>query len=456
MGSAGKGRGDEHWPDPADALETARLGQHAQAAARKLFSELSEVSHRRRGDETAVLEMRYGSGQPELPAAAVREGAETADALRALAKKLGAIAEKAPLGHPGGPETTSLSRGLSIKAMALEALIKATEPNWVYWLADAAGVLRLYGAPIGVSDILRDRLWCKVKSATLVSATLAVEGSFKHILGRVGLLDSAHGQPRTVLLQSPFDFRSQALLCVPTDLPLPGGGEGDAAYCAAVAGFLADLLPPIGGRSLVLFTSHRMLRQVHALVAPEMMTQGLNVLAQGIDGGRTRLLRALRNEEKAVVFGTSTFWEGIDVKGPQLSCLVIARLPFPRPDEPLFAARTERLERDGVSSFGNLSLPQAVLRLKQGFGRLIRSTDDRGVVVVLDGRILRRAYGRVFVDSLPPATKFAGGSQAVTRRICDWLGAGGGPQSAVRARAAVRWVGGAGVPAAGKENPDRT
>ncbi len=448
-GSGGAGGAGRAWPEPADALETARLGQGAQAAARRLFSELSEVTRLRRGDEAGTLELRYGAGKAELPAAVVRAGTETAEALRALAKKLGAVAEKAPQAHPGGPEAANLSRDLGIQARDIEALCKAEDTDWVYWLADVGGPLRLHGAPVSVSAILRDRLWSKVKSATLVSATLAVEGSFKHILGRAGLLDSAHGQPRTLLLESPFDFRAQALLCVPSDLPLPGGNEGDSAYCAAVAAFLADLLPAIGGRSLVLFTSHRMLRQIHGLVGSELMGQGLNLLAQGIDGGRTRLLRALRNEEKAVVFGTSTFWEGIDVKGPQLSCLIIARLPFPRPDEPLFAARAERLEREGQSSFGNLSLPQAVLRLKQGFGRLIRSAGDRGAVVVLDGRIVRRAYGRAFIASLPPATKFAGATRAVTRRIRSWLGAAGTDGVAGVGRAAVTWV-----KVAGKEKPD--
>jgi ATP-dependent DNA helicase DinG len=430
--------GQQGWPSEAELSELAVASQRAQAAARTLFDGIAAAVGELRGPgdlESSSLQIPYREGMQGLPEGTFEVSRTAWEALGRLGRLLGAVAGRAPADAAAAAEVANLARAVSLQAAALDALGRADQKDWVYWLEDGPGGHALCGAPIDVGPILRERLWPELHSAALVSATLAVMERFDHTLGRLGLGGgSGDDRPGSLLLRSPFDYRRQALLCVPTDLPEPGagGGEGDRSYVAAAAEYLADLLPAVGGRALALFTSYRMLRQVYAKVAAELAGRGLNVLAQGIDGGRTRLLRALRTEERVVVFGTSTFWEGIDVRGPQLSCLVIARLPFPRPDDPLVAARQDRLEREGQSSFAHYSLPQAVLRLKQGFGRLIRSGEDHGAVVILDGRLLRRQYGRVFLDSLPEATRYYGPSAQTIARVTSWLQGDGAT--------GVRWV----------------
>ncbi|MDP2871046.1 MAG: helicase C-terminal domain-containing protein [Bacillota bacterium] len=372
-------------------------------------------------DDTGPSEIRYGPDMAGLPAGCSGLGRAAAEALAKLAREAAKRAELLPENDGPGQELAGLSRALAVQAAGLGHLTRADRGDWVYWLAQRAGQVNLRGAPIAVGERLHEELWGKLRSRVLVSATLSVAGRFDHFLGRTGLVGPVVPPADTVLLSSPFDFRRQVLMCVPDDLPLPGTGEAERDYAASIAEFLAGLLPATSGRALVLFTSHRLLRMVHGLVAPELAAGGLNVYAQGVDGGRSRLVRALRGEERTVVFGSSTFWEGIDVRGPQLSCLVITKLPFPRPDDPLVAARQEQLASQGRSPFDHYSLPQAVLRFKQGFGRLIRSASDRGVVVVLDGRLLYRRYGRTFANSLPEVTWYRGPGRQVVSRVRRFL-----------------------------------
>jgi len=379
-------------------------------------------------------ELRYGPGMSGLPEGALEAATQAAADIQAASKAGARLAAQLPPGDPGGLELGQIAHATALSGSAVEGLSRADRAGWVYWAErDRAGV-RLRGVPVAVGEELKTRLWPNLRSVTAVSATLAVSGSFAHFLGAMGL-DAAEGPPvETLLLRSPFDFERQVLLCLPSDLPLPEGPAGDRTYAGAVAGFLGALLPLTEGRALVLFTSHRLLRQVYALTASELGGRGLNLYGQGIDGGRSRLLRALRSEERAVVYGSSTFWEGVDVRGPQLSCLVITRLPFPRPDEPLVAARHERLAGMGVDPFWGYTLPAAVLRFKQGFGRLIRSSADRGVVVVLDGRLTRRRYGRVFASSVPRPTFCAAPSEQVLSKVREFLAGGDGADPAETSR----------------------
>lgn len=434
------------WPSAAELAELPVLLRRAQAAVRTFEAALGAGVQRLRGPadgDGASLEVAYRARMEGLPPGVYEATMAAAEAMDRLGAALASLAARAPDGDPAGAGWAGWGRSVGLAAAALGSLGRAERADWVYWLESGTGGPALGGAPIEVGPVLKERLWPGLHAMVLVSATLAVMGSFDHALGRLGLSgdDDVQAAPAGLLLASPFDYRRQALLCIPSDLPEPsGGGDGESAYAAATAAYLADLLPAVGGRALVLFTSHRMLRRVHGQVAAELAGRGLRLLAQGIDGGRSRLLRALRAEERVVVFGASTFWEGIDVRGPQLSCLVIARLPFPRPDDPLVAARQARLESQGQSSFAHYSLPQAVLRLKQGFGRLIRSADDHGAVVILDGRLLRRQYGRVFLRSLPPATRYAGASKDTIARVSAWLGGSHGAEPGPGRGGAVRWV----------------
>ena len=291
-----------------------------------------------------------------------------------------------------------------------EALLEP-DPNRVYWFSLAGGSehLLLRAAPVNVGSMLRERVYSERRSTVFTSATLAVGGTFDYFRSRIGL----GSQAEELILPSPFDFLHQALVCLPTDLPAPEHEDFDLG----VEQIVAALARRVGGRTLVLFTSHRQLRDVHAALKQRVDLDDVLILAQGIDGQRRQLLKAFEEAERPLLLGTSSFWEGIDVPGERLSCVVMVRLPFPVPTDPIYAARAERV-RD---AFTQLALPQAARRLKQGFWRLIRRSSDRGAVVILDNRILGRDYGKAFLDVLPPASRFVGPAAEISERVGAWL-----------------------------------
>jgi Rad3-related DNA helicase len=292
-----------------------------------------------------------------------------------------------------------------------EALLKP-DPNRVYWFTLFARTdnLVLRAAPINVGTLLRDRVYTERRSTVFTSATLAVGGTFDYFRSRVGLGPDAE----ELILPSPFDFLHQALVCLPTDLPGPEHEDFDRS----VEEVVAAVARRVGGRTLVLFTSHRQLREVHAALKHRTDLDELLILGQGIDGQRRHLLKSFEEAQRPLLLGTASFWEGIDVPGERLSCVIMVRLPFPVPSEPVYAARAEQV-RD---AFAQLALPQAALRLKQGFGRLIRRSTDRGAVVILDNRILGKDYGKAFLDVLPPASRFVGPAAEIADQVGGWLG----------------------------------
>ena len=270
--------------------------------------------------------------------------------------------------------------------------------------------IALRAAPLEVGPLLQENLFSQKDCVVLTSATLQVGGSFRHIRARLGL------SPETFSLAvpSPFDYPAQALLCVPDDLPEPTNRAfGEASHAA-----LHQICAATGGRTLILFTSHAALRAAHEFLRRRL--RGLVVLGQGLDGPRQQLLERFKETPSCVLLGTSSFWEGIDVVGDALSCLVIVKLPFSVPSDPVFAARSELFD----DPFGEYALPQAVLRLKQGFGRLIRSTTDRGVVAILDCRLFTKRYGEIFLRSLPPATRRRCKTEELGALIGGWLKTG--------------------------------
>ncbi|HKC20658.1 MAG TPA: helicase C-terminal domain-containing protein, partial [Candidatus Dormibacteraeota bacterium] len=295
-----------------------------------------------------------------------------------------------------------------------EALIHP-DSNRVYWFTQVSRAenLLLRAAPINVGSLLRDRVYAERRSTVFTSATLAVGGTFDYFSSRVGL----GAEVEEMILPSPFDFYRQALVCLPTDLPLP---EEDG-FDEAVVEMIAAVARRVGGRTLALFTSHRQLKDVHAALKQRVDLDEVLILGQGIDGQRRQLLKTFEESERPLLLGTSTFWEGIDIPGERLSCVIVVRLPFPVPSDPIFAARAEQV-RD---PFTQLALPQAALRLKQGFGRLIRRSTDRGAVAILDNRILGRDYGRTFLEVLPPASQFRGPLNEVGEHVQAWLQHGG-------------------------------
>ena len=300
---------------------------------------------------------------------------------------------------------------LEVAGLLIEEALVSPDPNRVYWftlIARSENVV-LRAAPINVGSLLRERVYAERRSTIFTSATLAVGGSFDYVRSRIGLGEGVE----ELILPSPFDFLHQALVCLPADIPTPEH-EGFDTYVEEI---IADVARRVGGRTLVLFTSHRQLRDVHAALKNRVDLDDVFILGQGIDGQRRQLLRTFEEAERPLLLGTSSFWEGIDVPGERLSCVIVVRLPFPVPTEPVYAARAERV-RD---PFTQLALPQAALRLKQGFGRLIRRSSDRGAVVILDSRILGRDYGKAFLDVLPPASRFVGPATKIGERVGDWL-----------------------------------
>jgi ATP-dependent DNA helicase DinG len=246
----------------------------------------------------------------------------------------------------------------------------------------------LQATPIDVGPILRQCLWSKLDCAVLTSATLAVGGGFEYIRQRLGLEHA-----REAVLPSHFDYESQALLYVPPDLPDPRTPQ----FAAKAAGRVRELLEITRGRAFVLFTSYAQMNEIHQRLLGEVE---FPVLRQG-DAPKSALLEEFRLTPNAVLLATSSFWQGVDVQGEQLSCVIIDRLPFAVPSDPVVAARVKAIDAEGGNAFFQYQVPAAVITLKQGFGRLIRSLDDRGLLVLLDNRILKKQYGRVFVESLP-------------------------------------------------------
>jgi len=275
---------------------------------------------------------------------------------------------------------------------------------------------RFCTAPIEVGPRVRAVVLDPLRAVVLTSATLTVDRRFSHLRDRIGVVDGTLVAERAIgaRYDSPFDFTRQVYLAVPDDMPDPGSPD----YTAAVEDRVCRLVEAAGGRTFVLFTSYRMLRRVHR-VARERLP-GLRFLAQGTLE-RGRLLQEFRAGGKAVLLGTDSFWEGVDVPGQALSLVVLTRLPFRVPTEPVQRARAERIELRGGDAFLEYSVPQAVIRFRQGFGRLIRSRRDRGAVVVLDPRVVTRRYGGIFVRSLPPVKVRRLGTEAVVDGVRAFL-----------------------------------
>lgn len=248
--------------------------------------------------------------------------------------------------------------------------------------------LVLSSAPLSVAELLRTNLFEQKASTILASATLSVAGDFEYVKERIGL-----HEPTELMLESPFDYTKQSLVYIPQDIPEPN----QKGYQPALEEALIALCTATGGRTLVLFTANSALRQTYRAIQEPLEAQEIAVLGQGIDGSRRALLERFKESPRTVLLGTTSFWEGVDVVGDALSVLVIAKLPFSVPTDPIFAARSEGF----ADPFHEFGVPQSILRFKQGFGRLIRSKEDHGVVAVLDKRLLTKKYGQQFLDSLP-------------------------------------------------------
>ncbi len=320
-------------------------------------------------------------------------------------------------------EALGLANGLSYDfekiRQALEAAIRKPSPDMIYWLEGQVGEgnwarMGLYAAPLDVGPLVRRHLLEPKRCVIMTSATLRTvdrerqEPSFAHLKNRLGAWEMEE-----LALDSPFDYRRNALLYLVTDIPEPG----QAGYQRAVEQAIMEAARAIGGRTMVLFTAYAPLRRAARALAAPLAKDGIAVYEQGNGSSRRHLVERFRSTERAVLLGTRSLWEGVDIPGKALSCLIIAKLPFEVPDEPVFAARSVQYP----DPFLDYAVPEAVLRLRQGFGRLIRSRSDRGVVLILDRRMMSRTYGAWFLMALPPCTVHRGPLNEIGPVIKAWL-----------------------------------
>lgn len=289
-------------------------------------------------------------------------------------------------------EAESLVRRIRQARFDLGFIVKQADSNFVYWLEKRGRGVFLQASPIDVSMLLKEKLFDKVETCVLTSATLSSNGSFNFIRDRLGL---DNGKTETMLAPSAFDYEKQAVIYIPRTMPDPRASE----FSQMAAGEIVKLLQITRGRAFILATSNYSMRALYELVSSRV---NYPCFIQG-SMSKEGLLERFRETPNAVLFATSSFWQGVDVRGDQLSCVIIDKLPFAVPSDPVVAARTKFIDDNGGKSFFDYSVPQAIISLKQGIGRLIRSKTDKGVIAILDSRLRTKSYGRDFLNSLPKA-----------------------------------------------------
>ncbi len=296
----------------------------------------------------------------------------------------------------------------------VHALVTQADEEQICWveLSSDGKKMALRSAPRDVGPLVEKHLWFEKDAVVMTSATLATAGEFNYIKGRLRAQDADE-----LAVGSPFDYGNSTLVYLPDDIPEPWEKEG---HQRALERGLLQLCRATGGRTLGLFTSHAQLRDTAQAIRGPLEREGIEVYAQTGSASRHQLLRAFSNAEKAVLLGARSFWEGVDVPGPALSVLLIARLPFDVPSDPIVAARSESFE----NPFVDYSVPEAVLRFRQGFGRLIRTRSDRGVVVVFDRRVVSKRYGSLFLDSLPGCRVKQGKLSLLPEAAVKWIDGG--------------------------------
>ncbi len=341
---------------------------------------------------------------------------ETSAALRELQSRLLALVEKVEKAVNDLDEDTqedplvydvrlTLRRLQDISSLSEGIRAPELHPERVYWLerrslAGGAPLVRFVSTPVDITDVMQEAVYTPYKTVVFTSATLSVNGSFSFWERRVGL-DAVEAERRDGhIFPSPFDYEGRVLLGIPEDAPLPDSRD----YQSFLSRFVTEALTLSEGRALVLFTSYEMLRATYEAVKPSLNEQGITAFRQG-DDERSRLLAGFNTDTASVLFATQSFWQGVDSPGETLTLLILCKLPFRVPTHPVQLARMEAIRREDGNPFRDLSLPDAVMRLKQGFGRLMRHRQDRGVVLIPDARLVKKSYGSLFLNSLPPTAR---------------------------------------------------
>jgi ATP-dependent DNA helicase DinG len=368
------------------ARDVERELKAGQLDARDVLAEADSIRHR---SERFFALLRRGTGRRLQPDWMTSRLKEEADAL--LLRLDGLRTAILALADRPEPLNAVAARALQLK-QELDFVLQAAEDSHVYFVEARGKGVFLRATPIDVSATLRERLFDDLRAGVLTSATLAVDGGFRYLKSRLGIEELVSQE---LLLPSPFDYREQAILYVPRRMPDPRS----PGFVERVAAEVERLLEQSRGRAFVLFTSYANMNAVAERVAA---TLPFPLLIQG-EAPKPVLLETFRQTPGAVLFATTSFWQGVDVAGEQLSCVIIDKLPFASPSDPVVQARIDRLRNRGDNPFADYQVPVAILMLKQGLGRLIRSTSDRGILAVLDSRLVERSYGERFLESLPPA-----------------------------------------------------
>jgi ATP-dependent DNA helicase DinG len=374
-------------------LELARDTRIEGAVSAKDCAQLPEVAH---ALDKAARDLRlvFGEDSGRLPLRMLERHKMFAPALGAVLERLDGLGAVLA-------EQAQRSEGLErcwqrtlMLAEQTERWRSSADAQHVRWAELFGRALHLNSTPLSIADTFRAQLGAQSRAWIFTSATLSVGGDFSHYSNELGLDDA-----RSVSWESPFAYERQALLYVPEGLPEPNTPEHTPAVIAAAL----PLIEASGGRAFLLFTSLRAMREGHALLLEAFNQHGLDfpLLAQG-EGSRSELLERFRRLGNAVLVGSQSFWEGVDVRGEALSLVVIDKLPFAAPDDPVLAARIDKMNREGRNAFLEYQLPEAVITLKQGAGRLIRDEHDRGVLAICDARLVNKSYGRRILRSLPP------------------------------------------------------
>jgi len=382
--------------------QLAELARDAEVAARTTLSDVPGLPDAAADIEPAIRRLRLAAGeatgkQPR-EAAMARDGFvaaldDLAAAVDRVATELGHFAERSEDLASVASRAQEASQRIARWRDTADAPDAGAE-RWIRWLDVAPNGFQLHASPLSIANLFRRQLDATARAWVFTSATLAVGGDFSHYTRELGLADATTGA-----WESPFDYGSQALLYVPRGLPEPNS----PAHTDAVIDTALPVLAASRGRAFLLFTTLRALAQARERLADALPGIGVDgpLLVQG-EGSRTELLERFRRAGNAVLLGSASFWEGVDVAGDALSVVVIDKLPFAPPDDPLLAARLKQLRDDGGNPFRDWQLPQAAISLKQGAGRLIRTETDRGVLMIGDPRLVDKPYGKTLWRSLPP------------------------------------------------------
>ena len=362
--------------------------------------------------------------------------AELVNSLQGIAKALDGLADDGEFNFFAdiAAQASQVAESVALYLAGVKFVLAGGDPKRVYWIerrpgkGGGAAHMRLVAAPLSVAQEMR-RCFYEVKdSVVLCSATLRVGDRFDYMAKRLGCTpregsEGEDGRVRRLVASSPFDYFRQSLVMAADFLPDPAAAPKE--YAEALAPFLARLFDASGGRGLVLFTAYDMMRNVAELARPAFEAAGLALIVQGEGLSRESMSARLKAGGRTVLFGAQSFWEGVDVAGDALSCVVLARLPFPQVGEPVVAARCETIEEEGGSSFRDYMVPEAVIKFRQGFGRLVRTKRERGVVVVADRRIVSKNYGAIFRKSIAASVHSAGSPDRIISGTADFLSAGG-------------------------------